>query len=66
MVDRLCYVKRGRRLVRGGGKAKRYGPVRGQQVSENESVRFKPMLVSSGPLKPDSDKYAFEVKWDVP
>ncbi|HEY7876311.1 MAG TPA: hypothetical protein VIG64_14445, partial [Actinomycetota bacterium] len=25
---------------------------------------LRPMLVSSGPLRPDSDKYAFEVKWD--
>lgn len=25
---------------------------------------FKPMLVSAGPLRPDSDDYAFEVKWD--
>ena len=25
---------------------------------------MKPMLVSSGPLRPDSDRYAFEVKWD--
>jgi hypothetical protein len=23
-----------------------------------------PMLVSGGPLRPDSDRYAFEVKWD--
>lgn len=25
---------------------------------------MKPMLLASGPLRPDSDKYAFEVKWD--
>lgn len=25
---------------------------------------MKPMLLTSGPLRPDSDKYAFEVKWD--
>ena len=25
---------------------------------------MKPMLVTSGPLRADSDKYAFEVKWD--
>jgi bifunctional non-homologous end joining protein LigD len=25
---------------------------------------LKPMLVSAGPLRSDSDKYAFEVKWD--
>lgn len=24
----------------------------------------KPMLVSSGPLKPDSERYSYEVKWD--
>jgi len=23
----------------------------------------KPMLLTSGPLRPDSDKYAFELKW---
>src|SRR4051812_17581558 len=25
---------------------------------------MKPMLLTAGPLKPDSDRYAFEVKWD--
>lgn len=25
---------------------------------------MKPMLLTSAPLKPDSDRYAFEVKWD--
>lgn len=25
---------------------------------------MKPMLVTAGPLRPDSDRYAFEVKWD--
>ena len=25
---------------------------------------LKPMLVSAGPLRPDRDKYAIEVKWD--
>jgi bifunctional non-homologous end joining protein LigD len=28
------------------------------------TMTIKPMLVASGPLRPDSDKYAFEVKWD--
>jgi bifunctional non-homologous end joining protein LigD len=27
-------------------------------------MKMRPMLVTSGPLRPDSDKYAFEVKWD--
>jgi len=27
-------------------------------------MKLRPMLVSSAPLRPDSDKYAFEVKWD--
>jgi bifunctional non-homologous end joining protein LigD len=27
-------------------------------------VKLKPMLVTAGPLRPDSDRYAFEVKWD--
>lgn len=25
---------------------------------------MKPMLLTSGPLRPDSDSYAFEVNWD--
>jgi bifunctional non-homologous end joining protein LigD len=28
------------------------------------TVTIKPMLVASGSLRPDSDRYAFEVKWD--
>jgi bifunctional non-homologous end joining protein LigD len=28
------------------------------------TTTLRPMLVSSGPLPRDSDKYAFEVKWD--
>lgn len=31
---------------------------------ENDVVKIKPMLVGSGPLRPDADRYAFEVKWD--
>lgn len=31
---------------------------------ENDPVKHRPMLVTSGPLRPDSDMYAFEVKWD--
>jgi hypothetical protein len=27
-------------------------------------TRLRPMLVASGPLRPDSESYAFEVKWD--
>jgi hypothetical protein len=27
---------------------------------------MKPMLLTAAPLRPDSDKYAFEVKWDGP
>ena len=32
----------------------------------NDQVQttLRPMLVSAGPLRPDSEKYAFEVKWD--
>lgn len=33
-------------------------------MPDNDSVKHRPMLVASGPLRPDSDKYAFEVKWD--
>jgi bifunctional non-homologous end joining protein LigD len=34
-------------------------------VTDNGTVQpIKPMLVTSGPLRPDSDRYAFEVKWD--
>lgn len=36
----------------------------GPQVPDNDSVKHRPMLVTSGPLRPDTDKYAFEVKWD--
>jgi hypothetical protein len=25
---------------------------------------MKPMLLTAGPLRPDSDTFAFEVKWD--
>lgn len=31
---------------------------------DNDSVKHRPMLVTSGPLRPDNDRYAFEVKWD--
>jgi hypothetical protein len=34
------------------------------QVPDNDSVKHRPMLVTSGPLRPDNDRYAFEVKWD--
>jgi bifunctional non-homologous end joining protein LigD len=27
-------------------------------------MKIRPMLVTAGPLRPDSDRYAFEVKWD--
>ena len=27
-------------------------------------MKYRPMLVTSCPLRPDSDKYAFEVKWE--
>ena len=27
-------------------------------------MTIRPMLVSAGALKPDSDRHAFEVKWD--
>ena len=27
-------------------------------------MKHRPMLVTSGPLRPDNDRYAFEVKWD--
>lgn len=27
-------------------------------------MKLRPMLVTPGPLRPDSEKYAFEVKWD--
>ncbi len=59
---RLCYVKRPaagevavRRCV-----TNRVGP----RVPDNDSVKRRPMLVASGPLRPDDDRYAFEVKWD--
>ncbi len=41
----------------------RHGPT-GPQVSDNESVRFRPMLAFFRPLRPHRDKYAFEVKCD--
>lgn len=31
---------------------------------QGSHTMIKPMLLSSGPLRPDSDRYAFEVKWD--
>jgi hypothetical protein len=34
------------------------------QVPENDSVKHRPMLVTSGPLRPDNDKHGLEVKWD--
>ena len=27
-------------------------------------MKLRPMLLTAGPLRPDSDRYAFEVKWD--
>ncbi len=33
-------------------------------MPDNDSVKHTPMLVTSGPLRPDTDRYAFEVKWD--
>jgi len=33
-------------------------------VADNLVMPLEPMLVSSGPLRPDDDRYAFEVKWD--
>jgi bifunctional non-homologous end joining protein LigD len=33
-------------------------------VPDNGTVKIRPMLVTAGPLRPDSDRYAFEVKWD--
>ena len=33
-------------------------------MPENDSVKHRPMLVTRGPLRPDTDRYAFEVKWD--
>ncbi len=38
--------------------------IRGLSARQNHGVILRPMLVSSGPLRPDSDRYAFEVKWD--
>ena len=32
--------------------------------NDHMSPTLRPMLVTGGPLRPDSDKYAFEVKWD--
>ena len=33
-------------------------------MPDNDSVKHRPMLVASGPLRPDNDRYSFEVKWD--
>ena len=35
-----------------------------RRVPDNQKVQLRPMLVTSGPLRPDDDRYAFEVKWD--
>ena len=62
-MGRLCYVKEtGGWGGGGGGEASR--TVLAIQVPDNVSVKIKPMLVTAAPLRPDSDKYAFEVKWD--
>ena len=29
-------------------------------------MKIKPMLVAAGPLRPENDLYALEVKWDGP
>lgn len=33
-------------------------------LPDNGMVKIMPMLVIAGPLRPDSDRYVFEVKWD--
>ena len=37
----------------------------GPLVPDNGAVKLKPILVTAGPLRPDNDRYAFEVKWDA-
>ena len=48
--------------VAGYGEASR--TVLGQLLPDNGAVKPKPMLLTAGPLRPDSDRYAFAVKWD--
>jgi bifunctional non-homologous end joining protein LigD len=38
--------------------------VLGPRLPENGAMKIRPMLVTAGPLRPDSHRYAFEVKWD--
>jgi bifunctional non-homologous end joining protein LigD len=43
---------------------RRHGRKQAQVLENDQMMGLKPMLVSPGPLRPDSDRYAFEVKWD--
>jgi len=52
------------RRLGGGGYGDASRSVLGAHLPDNGAVKLKPMLVTAGPLRPDSDRYAFEVKWD--